>query len=355
MKDGVYVGGRPPYGYVRSSDNKHKLIIDTSAAETVKQIFTWAADGISVFEIVRKLNASNISSPIAYYSLTNSAYKTHEAITSLWHPRTVKRILENEIYLGRLTQGKTKKIGFSRRQAPSHEWISVDRIHEAIISVEMFKTVQALNAKSQDVAQTKPKTTYTTNIFKGKIYCAHCGGRLERRKKHDKNSYYCVANRIVLDFCVGNRIGEEDINFAVREQLLQYRNMIRGDDHNTTPDFAAISSELQFVEMELLYIQDVTRSLYENLVNGVLNATEYRELNDGYQEELDDLAQRSDELKQMSEDEAHKKIHLQKSLQMLNGLIKSTVLSKEHIDQFIERINVFRDGHVYVEVQNFID
>ena len=37
MKDGEFVGARPPYGYLKSPDNCHKLIVDPMTAPVVRQ------------------------------------------------------------------------------------------------------------------------------------------------------------------------------------------------------------------------------------------------------------------------------------------------------------------------------
>ena len=44
MKDGKYVGGRTPYGYLKAPDDCHQLIVDPVAAEVVKTMFQWAAE-----------------------------------------------------------------------------------------------------------------------------------------------------------------------------------------------------------------------------------------------------------------------------------------------------------------------
>lgn len=347
MQEGIYVGGRPPYGYRRSPDNRHKLIVDTSAAETIRQIFAWAADGMSIFEIARSLNYLEIPSPSAHVAEKSSSNKTHSSASGIWHHRTIERMLKNEIYLGRLIQGKTKTANFARQSTPSDEWVTINEAHEAIVSEELFRAAQAFRNQSQDDSLKRSSTAYSTNIFKGKIFCAHCGGHLERKKNHDKYIYQCVANRTAPNSCGGNRIGERDVLLAVLEQLIQYKDRITGN--SKLPSVSAdVIPELRFTEMELSYLQNVFRSLYENFVDGVLDQTRYVELKNSYQEKIDAFTQRATELKQKLSDEKHSKKVLQESLRMLNGLAESMALTMEHVDRFVERVEVFRDGQVYV-------
>ena len=40
-RNGEFVGAFPSYGYIKSPEDNHKLIIDKESAEIVKKIFEW--------------------------------------------------------------------------------------------------------------------------------------------------------------------------------------------------------------------------------------------------------------------------------------------------------------------------
>ena len=46
-KNGEYIGAFVPYGYEKSDDDKHKLVIDIYAAGIVKEIFRLKLHGMS--------------------------------------------------------------------------------------------------------------------------------------------------------------------------------------------------------------------------------------------------------------------------------------------------------------------
>ena len=56
---------------------------------------------------------------------------------------------------------------------------------------------------------------YTPNLFKGKVFCAHCGGSLHRQRNIRKKSddvyfYHCLSQiRISKDACPGVTIRED--------------------------------------------------------------------------------------------------------------------------------------------------
>ena len=58
---------------------------------------------------------------------------------------TIRKILQNPVYLGHMVQGKEEKISFKEkktRELPRNQWIVVEHTHEAIIKEEIFGDVK---------------------------------------------------------------------------------------------------------------------------------------------------------------------------------------------------------------------
>lgn len=66
---------------------------------------------MAVSAIADKLNELGILSPKEYKKSTGENYRGgfSGAVKSMWSSATVKRILTNEMYLGHMVQGKTKR------------------------------------------------------------------------------------------------------------------------------------------------------------------------------------------------------------------------------------------------------
>ena len=47
-RNGQFVGAYAPYGYKKSEEDKHKLVIDEEAAKVVRRIFNMFANGSSL-------------------------------------------------------------------------------------------------------------------------------------------------------------------------------------------------------------------------------------------------------------------------------------------------------------------
>ena len=60
MRDGEFVGARPPYGYKKDPDNCHRLLVNEDTAPIVRQIFQWTLDGVPLNVIVKRLNEGDV-------------------------------------------------------------------------------------------------------------------------------------------------------------------------------------------------------------------------------------------------------------------------------------------------------
>ena len=101
IKDGKFVAPRAPYGYRKSESDCHVLIPDMESAAVVEEIFGMASRKISINEIVRRLNAAGIPTPINY-AIAHGLEGNYNRGNGLWSSRTVKDILTNRVYVGDL-------------------------------------------------------------------------------------------------------------------------------------------------------------------------------------------------------------------------------------------------------------
>jgi len=69
QKKGEYIGGRPPYGYVKSSEDRHRLVVDEESAAVVRDIFRWKLEGANLSRIAKRLDESDVITPGHYHYL----------------------------------------------------------------------------------------------------------------------------------------------------------------------------------------------------------------------------------------------------------------------------------------------
>ena len=225
-KKGEYIGAFVTYGYLKSEEDKHKLVVDKYVAEIIKTIFNMRMQGISASAIADKLNSTNVPSPAEHKKETGSNFsanlqKRHEA---KWSAKAVIRILKNEMYTGTLIQGKNTTANYKVKKVIERdrgEWSVIPNNHEAIISKEQFDTVQRLIANDTRV---KPgnKTPY---LFSGFIECADCHSSLVRRcnKSNDKTyAYYMCSTNKLGSGCSSHRVNENVLHIAVLTAVNTY-------------------------------------------------------------------------------------------------------------------------------------
>ena len=225
MKDGKYVGARTPYGYLKSPDDCHQLIVDPVAAEVVKTMFQWAAEGAGLNTIAVRLNEAGYLSP-SHYKRTLGEI-THENLVGNghWQTRTVSKILRAEVYTGDLVQGVSKIIDHKQVRASADEWTTVRGTHEAIVSRELFDAVQKALDQAAQQAKDRDIHSWSPNLLKGKIFCAHCGHSLHRQKCVRKKTpevyvYHCISNnRIKKGICPGVFIFEKELLDALADMI----------------------------------------------------------------------------------------------------------------------------------------
>ena len=93
-----YVSSYTPYGYRKSVEDRHKLVLDEYAAGIVRRIYDMRLAGTAHGQIAAVLNREGITSPRIYWGQING--KSSCKASQLWTYATVKVILHNEVYCG---------------------------------------------------------------------------------------------------------------------------------------------------------------------------------------------------------------------------------------------------------------
>ncbi len=234
-KSGKFMGKIPPYGYLRSADDKYKLEINEKYAVVVQRIFKMRLDGIGVTAIARKLNDENIPSQMKLRFLEGYSDGKESA---LWHGSSIIAILENYYYIGCTVERKSKTHLYKLQEViPQDEWNYIKDTHEAIVSEADFFAVQDLIRESKKNNSISPNEQNTENIFVGILECGCCGSKLVRSsgyfKKKDnclKYSFYCSRKYIKNGGCNQKSIDETDLKNIVTQILTRHIQLLAEDE-----------------------------------------------------------------------------------------------------------------------------
>ena len=178
-RQGACIANFAVYGYAKDPEDKNHLVEDPYAAGVVRDIFTWAVEGLSPGSIASRLNQLGVLSPMEYKKSQGLRFKTQFKTSSQaqWSHVAVRRILQNEVYIGNLVQGKrtspnhkTKKTVVKSQDA----WVRVEGTHQAIVPQAQFALVQQLLGQdTRASALQQAVAPYSGRIFCGGVRRAY--------------------------------------------------------------------------------------------------------------------------------------------------------------------------------------
>ena len=244
---------QPPYGYVKSPENKKKWIIDPEAAEVVKSIFKMCIEGKGNETIARILQEQKILVPMAYWQskgLPRGGKKT-QPNPYRWCKTTIQKILSQQEYCGDVINFKTYSKSFknkTRLENAPENWAVFKNVHEPIIDRDTFEKVQKLISKTKRRAP-KPQNG-EKSIFCDLLYCGDCHKKLlNRTNTINKDIHYFVCSNNKVDYrgtCDGRHYVRADaVEQVVMLELKRMANFLKDNEQ----EFAEILAQKTNAEM----------------------------------------------------------------------------------------------------------
>ncbi len=344
MKRGEYQSKICPYGYQKGADGR--MVPDEETADNVRQIFEWAADGISAGEITRKLYALKIPTPGEHKASKGKNYHDISRTNGVWSSSTVLRILADERYTGMYIMGKRRVVEIGSRhirQKDESEWIKIPDHHTPIISKELFE-----RAKSNIRKFKLPNKQTRDYLLRGKVFCGCCDHAMN---VSNGRHYKCRRSSKLPDMaCYGLSIPIKELEQIVFDTINAQAKCVFGIDD--LQNNANVNSPLQEEhEKKLRFLQDSKRKLYEQFVLGELDAETYKarkaELDVKLVYEQNVSAVIAAQAK--SDRDKQEKQQLQKKI--ADELNAADTLTKSLVDLLIKRVYVFPDNRIELKYQ----
>lgn len=279
---GEYIGSFAPYGYKKSEENKNKLVVDDRVKNIIESIFDMKLQGYSSNAIADELNKMGVDSPRIYKEKQGLNYKGGFKATKggYWSAKAINRIIENEVYIGIMQQGKSATITYKNRKQIKKEkqdWIMVENTHEAIVSREVFQI--ANNLLKRDFYN---KGNGSIDLFSGILFCKDCGSPLTRRtvKLKDRIEVYYICSKYnKTGECTRHSIKADDLkgiletifsNYILFHEKL-YRKVQNIDLTKNIGD-----TKLGILKREKEMTENLLSSLYADLEEDIISKEEYQ-------------------------------------------------------------------------------
>ncbi len=172
--------GRVPnivFGYDKTIGDYFNLSINENEAMAIRQIFQWyTEEGYGGSKIANMLNERGI--------------KTKRG--NNWSQNSVCRILTNEIYTGKIINGKEEIADFltgQRKEKDESEWLVTLRPELRIIEDEVFDKAQDILKGRHDSFKITHERQSNKYLFSTLIKCKECGWSFRRTVRQYKNTY----------------------------------------------------------------------------------------------------------------------------------------------------------------------
>ena len=325
-RDGQFIGSKAPFGYKIDPNDRHHLIVDEPAAQVVKRIFRLASEGVGYNKMAKIFREEKVLTPIAYFNLNNPDYFKSDYWRKEfdWHVTSIRAILNNEVYLGKLVYGKQRNKSMKSKEKvrnPKEDWIVVENCHEPIITQELWDTVhKILNAKH------RPAKAGEVQMFAGLLYCSDCGHCLTYSQKQRKDGSYHGAYSCWMykthgkEYCASHYITFDTIYelvlIDIQRNLFHYRKntdkfksiLSRKYQSDSQKQAEQITLEYEQKQKRCEELDKIISRLYEDNVLGRIGDERYESMSQSYELEqveikkaLPILKSKIDELKRQSD------------------------------------------------------
>ena len=347
--------GRVPnlvYGYDKMKGDYFHLAINQEQAKVVMQIFKWyMEEGYGAARIAQMLN--------------EKGYKTKRSCK--WSQNAICRILTNEIYTGKIINGKQEVSDFltgQRKDRDESEWIVTDRPELRIIEDETFEKVQEILRSRRDAFHLNHERQSNKYLFSTLIKCKDCGWSFRRTVRTYKNTYVrwvCSGrNGKGADSCSNKTVVDEEELMEVlqeyftdilkqKKRVMAYvvdeiQRVYKSEDENAEQE--------KELNAEWTKLQKTRQKYMDLYTDDLISRKELNEKIGGSRQEMERIERK---LKMIS-------WHLTKGKQLenlLNQIFRKPEditdlyqMTNQQLKRLIRKIEVDQDGNVDVYLQN---
>lgn len=301
-KEGQFCGSSPPYGYMRDSEDKHKLVPDPKTAPIVKQVFDLYINGYGSCAIAEILTREKVPTPVMIKCSEKAINKADHP--EIWKHSSVNNILKNKVYTGCLIQHKVQNVSYKskkRRKVPKSDWCIKENTHEAIVDIETYNLAQKIRNKSNNYSEDRRNIEYSLSNL---VYCKDCGSSMaiSYDKKRDRVTMNCTNYRKFSKYgiCFSHYINYDKLEKTIYDKIGRITEQYKKDKEEFIKILKSeyidpreeLKNKIKSIKVQIENLKRKQDSLYDDKFNGVIDAQVYKRLFDNTQNEIDGLNER---------------------------------------------------------------
>ena len=350
-QQGKYIHSAAPFGYKKDPADKHRIIIDEPAAETVRRVFELICADKTPKQIADLLNSEGILTPSEYKRKNNTKRNSMGITGSLWRYSTINSLLNNEQYTGAFVSGKVEsgELGTGKRiYRPADEWIRIENNHSAIITQEVWDTAMSKRGKRDS----KPGKPNTERILYKRVRCGYCGHVMLYRR----GSYICRTYRYTDEHgCTGTKYNENEIADVVKT-VVQSNIAIMVDLQRLSSTMLRVSRQTTIMSQnttegikgEIGQLQVAKRNLYERYKKGSLDKDTYFKEREAAENKLCDKTAELESLTSQNDSQAEVLGEAKYFLDSFTSFNVDDEPSAEIVNALVDTVNVYAKDRIEV-------
>lgn len=358
-----------PFGYKKDPKDKNHLIPDEETAPIVTSIFQRSAAGKSCITIAQELSNEGVVTPLKYRALYRDNFTDAGAAraTDYWNYTTVKRIIKNEVYLGKTVLGKTRKVSLKSKKkisVPKEDWVVTEGTHIPLVDQMTFDKAQFnLGKGSRDYRQ---YDHVRKSILGGIAICSLCGYSLCSSGtvyKGEREKYWFLScnhkSKRFENPCQGVNIKYSDLLELVRQDLNSLINLtdaeidalVNGvlEEMNDASAEKERESKIEKSQARLKVISRTIEKLYFDNAGGKLSDSRLETMVAKLEKEATTLEASLEDLTAPSP-AAEVRSNYEKFFQLAKQYSNIEVLDRDILLTFIDRIvvgpKILPDGYI---------
>lgn len=350
--------GRVPnivYGYDKTIGDYFNLTINEEESKIVRQIYKWYNnEGYGAAKIAKMLNEKGL--------------RTKR--NCIWSQNAICRILTNEIYTGKIINGKQEVKDFltgERMEKDETEWIVSERPDLKIIEPEEYEKANDLMVKRGKMFKVNNERQSNKYLFSTLIKCKECGWSFRRTVRTYKNTYVrwvCSGhNGKGADSCPNKTAVDENELIEVLEEyfaevLKKKKNIIQYVVGEFNRIYKAKNENVLYekeIKKELAKLQKTRQKYMDMYTDDLISRTELNEKIGGMKAEIarleNDLSlielniNKGDQLESI----------IKKTFDTIESITSVREMSNEKLKRLIQKIEVDKDGNVDIYLRLFGD
>lgn len=333
--EGNYIASQRIFGYdvVRKSKKERILVERPEEAKIVQMIFDW-------------YTIENKSTMWIALELTRMGIPTTTGISKEWHRNTIRDMIANVHYIGKVTWGKQQTVkvlddetGKLVKKRVYKEPEIFEGKHKGIISVEQFELAQAITKEKCSPVKISSEMR---NPLSGLLWCSVCGCHMalnvysdgRRRRYQHPTKITCKKKSAPVDAVMDALI------LVLKAYIKDYDIKMETEDNQA--DLIRHQETIKAMESELAKMEKKRRKLFLDYEDEVYTRDEFIERKQHYAAEIEGLKAKIQEARQSVPEPVDYKERITTLHKLIDCLGDQNLSAKEKnvfLKKYIDRID----------------